>query len=386
MARILSFILLLAFFGSVAQAQSLKDISFGSESTLDIVTWNIEWFPKNGQKTADSVTRVIAAMQADVIALQEISDTALFKKTVQKVPGYKVRFAGSGSRGLAYVYNAETVTEVSFKTIYADERSAFPRTPYVMDMTFAGEHYVFINNHLKCCGDGKLDKEKSNDEETRRLRASELMQECIESKYATDRVIVLGDLNDLISDNKANNVFQNFIDDASNYRFADMEIANGPKANWSYPGWPSHLDHLLITNEIFNDLDREGSKVVTIKIEDHLKGGFSTYDQYISDHRPIGMALAVKGIGTSLGNTKTGDRTLRLHYVGELLNVQHAALSEKATVEICGMDGKVYDTQVLQAGRNRISIITSQLATGTYVVRLSTKSTIIATEKWILSR
>ena len=265
MVRILLFIPFLAFIGTNIQAQSLKDLSFGSANTLDILTWNIEWFPKNGQRTADSVTQVIKALEADVIALQEISDTSLFKQSAQKA-GYKVRFAGSGSRGLAYLYNSSTVTGLSFKTIYNDERSAFPRSPFVMEMTFADEKYVLINNHLKCCGDGRLDKGNKADEETRRLKASNLLKECIELKYPEDRVIVLGDLNDLISDKKTDNVFQSFIDDPSNYRFADMQIATGPQSDWSYPGWPSHLDHILITSEMFDDFELEGSKVVTVKV------------------------------------------------------------------------------------------------------------------------
>ena len=40
-------------------AQSLSDLSFGTDSTFEVLTWNIEWFPKNGQSTADSVKQII---------------------------------------------------------------------------------------------------------------------------------------------------------------------------------------------------------------------------------------------------------------------------------------------------------------------------------------
>ena len=45
-------------------AQSIEDISFGTETTLDIVTWNIERFPKNGQTTIDYVIEIIDANTA----------------------------------------------------------------------------------------------------------------------------------------------------------------------------------------------------------------------------------------------------------------------------------------------------------------------------------
>jgi hypothetical protein len=85
-----------------------------------------------------------------------------------------------------------------------------------------------------------------------------------------------------------------FIDDSENYLFADYEIATGTSANWSFPNWPSHLDHLLITNELFSEFENEDSEVKTIKIDDYLSG-WSEYDQNISDHRPVALKLNMDG-------------------------------------------------------------------------------------------
>ena len=46
---------LMLVMGGQLYAQSLSDISFGTDETFEVVTWNIEWFPKNGTATADSV-------------------------------------------------------------------------------------------------------------------------------------------------------------------------------------------------------------------------------------------------------------------------------------------------------------------------------------------
>ena len=35
--------------GILIKAQSLDNLSFGSQNTFEIMTWNIETFPKNGQ-------------------------------------------------------------------------------------------------------------------------------------------------------------------------------------------------------------------------------------------------------------------------------------------------------------------------------------------------
>ena len=66
---------------------------------------------------------------------------------------------------------------------------------------------------------------------------------------------VLGDFNDDISESNSNNVFLDFINDSNSYYFADMLIANGPSADWSFPTWPSHLDHILISNEFFDEFN-----------------------------------------------------------------------------------------------------------------------------------
>ena len=104
-------------------------------------------------------------------------------------------------------------------------------------------------------------------------------------------VIVIGDLNDDLADEDSINVFQNFINDSTNYKFVDMEIAYGSSINFSKPDYPSHLDHILITNELFDEFKNPGSKVKTIHLEDYFDGGWNEYNNFVSDHRPVGLRL-----------------------------------------------------------------------------------------------
>jgi hypothetical protein len=198
-------------------------------------------------------------------------------------------FESTWFAGLAYIYKTETIEINDIYEIYTTSPywSPFPRSPMVMDMNFMGENYIIINNHFKCCGDGNLNLNDDEDEETRRYIASNLLKEYIDDNFPTSNVIVLGDLNDELTDFSNNNVFQMFIDDAENYIFADIEIAEGSSSEWSFPNWPSHLDHILITNELFDMLDY----IETIRIDDFMDGGFSEYDQNISDHRPVALKL-----------------------------------------------------------------------------------------------
>ena len=69
-------------------AQNLNNLSFGTDSTFEVVSWNIEWFPKNGNTTANYVQTILTNLNADVYALQEIDDTTLLKQVIANIVGY----------------------------------------------------------------------------------------------------------------------------------------------------------------------------------------------------------------------------------------------------------------------------------------------------------
>ena len=279
---------------TLVKSQNLNDLSFGTDSTFEVISWNIEWFPKNGTTTSNYVETILSNLQADVYALQEIDDTTLLKSIVANIPGYECHFKSSYYGGLAFVYNTNTVSINNKYEIYTSQPywSAFPRSPQVLELTFKGEDYVIINNHFKCCGDGSLNTNDPNDEEMRRLTAVTLLKQYIDSLFVNERVILVGDLNDILTDSPTNNVFQSIIDDNVNYMFPDMQIALGNPTDFSYPTWPSHLDHILITNELFIDFQNPNSEIRCIKIDDYMNN-WNQYDNNISDHRPVGIKLEV---------------------------------------------------------------------------------------------
>ena len=281
---ILSFICFTLLF-----SQDYPDL--GSDDSFDFMTWNIEWFPKNGQVTLDYVIEIIEDIDVDVIAIQELDDRDMFDQMISSLNGYSGYYESSWFAGLAYIYKTELVEINEIYEIYTTSPywNAFPRSPMVMDMNFNGINYFLINNHFKCCGDGSLNLNDDSDEEKRRYDAINLLREYIDNNLSDKNVIVLGDLNDDISESISNNVFQIILDDP-NYYFADSDIAEGSSSNWSFPNWPSHLDHILITNELFDELP--DSNVETIKLDQYMSGGWSEYDQNVSDHRPVFMKLS----------------------------------------------------------------------------------------------
>lgn len=150
---------------------------------------------------------------------------------------------------------------------------------------------MVINNHLKASGDGIINYNDQWDEEYRRLEAMNKLKLYVDNNLSDDRVFLVGDLNDELTDDMESNVFQTVLQQPERYIFADMTIAEDSSSNWSYPSWPSHLDHIMITNELYDSFENSASEIKTLKIDNYLESGWYEYNSNISDHRPVGIKL-----------------------------------------------------------------------------------------------
>lgn len=270
----------------------------GTDSTLEVATWNIENFPKAGATTIERVRQVVEALAVDIIAVQEISTDAgggpAFDAVVAALDGWGGARATSDSyQNLGFIYRETGGLQVTATyEIFAagDYSREFPRAPFVLEATWNGASVLVVCNHLKAGGNGVLAPDDAWDEETRRRDACLLLEEFVEIQFPAHRVFIVGDLNDELTDLPPNNVFQNFLDDPAGWRFADLAIAQGPSDGWSYPGWPSHLDHVLITSELFAALESPGAVTVVAPLAAAL-GSFSKFDTEVSDHLPVVVRL-----------------------------------------------------------------------------------------------
>ncbi len=291
-------ILFVSIFWTQVNGQELDLLSFGEDDSFEVMTWNLETFPTSGSITIDSVRKIIQNLEVDVIGLQEIQDTFALREVVDGLPNYEIFIADGFYTGLAYVYNKNTVQiNAAYKIFDAFQFwDIFLRAPVVMECSFMDQEFVIINNHYKCCGDGNLEQGNLDDEEGIRYESNRLLKEYIDENMSSSQVILIGDLNDNIVDVPVVNVFQMFFDDPDNYLFTDINIAFGTSAFWSFPNWPSHLDHILITDELFEEFENPASEIRTLRIDDFMLG-LNHYTNRISDHRPV--ALKLKGIPLS---------------------------------------------------------------------------------------
>ena len=393
-------LLLIAFlsFQFLGKTQGLQQLTFGTPNSLEVLTWNLEHFAKSGQTTIDSTALVIKSLNADIIAFQEIDTDADFSTLINSLSGWDGFYDGRASLALAYIYNADVIDFKSSYQIYASSSYSrpFPRRPFVMEFKFMNEEYILINNHFKCCGDGSIDLNDDYDEETRRLEATDLLKLYIDNNLSNKKVIVVGDLNDVLTDSPSDNVFQNIIEDTIQYVFADMQVAQAGNAGWSYPNWPSHIDHIFITNELFADFKKDSSECKTIKVDKAMNGGFSAYDSKISDHLPVGLKLHVKVPDTTNNDTTTIDTTLSINQIikpqlkvypnpsAKTINVYVGDMHLSGVLNLYSIKCQLVLSEIIEQAANYYRFDVSRLNKGIYELKLQSESKTTISKKIVI--
>lgn len=290
------------------------------EETLDVMTWNMEFFgatinnfgPSNVTIQAENALKVFQATLPDVIAVQEVSDEALLAQIVAQLPGYAVLCSDRFSRSfdgpdpsfppqkLCLIYNTEVVeileTKVLFEQIYDEARlgvnpilDGYPtgsassfwssgRLPWlvtaVADINGVKEKINFINIHAKS-GSGREDLE-------RRRFDNQALKDTLDAYYADENIILLGDYNDDLDESIGGGI--------TTYEviFSDPDF-DGVTSSLSEAGLRSFIfndnviDHIGISNELYDNY-LEGSEQLYIP--------FNTIENYAnttSDHLPVSV-------------------------------------------------------------------------------------------------
>ena len=251
------------------------------EDGIEVVTWNIEQFPKLGQRTIDSVANIITSLNADIYCLQEISNLSMFLVLVEILDGYSyVASDATEYLNLVVLYKEDQFVVRNQSNLFTDYMYEFAyRPPLRLEMTFLGQNaidFTLINMHLKCCDSGNgFDRRKAS---------SSILYDYLNLSVEAGVVnhIVVGDWNDDLSDMYSENSFNIFLDDTDNYKYVNYDYANsGYNTAVSYPSYPSFIDHIMISKDLFEEADN--GDIQTIRLGDYISG----YDQIISDHRPV---------------------------------------------------------------------------------------------------
>ena len=216
-------------------------VAIEDSNKIEIVTWNIERFPKT-DLSDEYIGEIFSGLGADIYLLQEIQSTSTFAKVIGDLDDYDYFLQTNGTGlGLALVYKHNIINLLSTNEILENDVRYFAsRPPLLTKVQWQKDgltkNLSLINIHYKCCGDNSIDVGNDDDEEYRRVKANQLLHEYITDNLSDENVLVAGDWNDAIQEPENTNVFQIFIEDSTNFKFVDMDIAISGQDNWSWPG------------------------------------------------------------------------------------------------------------------------------------------------------
>ncbi|MEM6298584.1 MAG: endonuclease/exonuclease/phosphatase family protein, partial [Bacteroidota bacterium] len=317
----------------VSQA-STQTACISASNTLEIVTWNIEWFghPSNSPAGSDpnaeaiqidSVRNAILQMDADLYAFQEISDLNAFATLVAQLPGYAYVASPAVSGGppvtqdedqqLVFLYRTSVINPISSKALFetvhplynggddsqltgypVTDRSRFfasGRLPFMMtaDVTINGvtDQYRFVNLHGRANNSGSPQERY----DMRRYDVTAL-EDTLSTQYGTDKLIMLGDYNDDVDETVADIVSTTTSYDAYTTSPAEYDIVTDELSAAGFRstvGFENMIDHIMVTNEIQSNYIPNSAQV-------YLEFFSSTYSSTTSDHFPVGIRMEVQAV------------------------------------------------------------------------------------------
>ncbi|HEX2845020.1 MAG TPA: Ig-like domain-containing protein [Chitinophagaceae bacterium] len=295
---------------------SLAGSSIDPLTTLEIVNWNVEWFgspvegPANDDQQEQNVKTILQNTGADVYALAEVVSEERLARIVSQMPGYAYVISDYGShtnttvnppsalalaQKLAFVYKTSVLSNITTTPLLSQGINsaadisnpaynywASGRFPFMMsaDVTLncVTKNVKFILIHAKA------NTSPTATSYDRRKRGADTLYQLLNTQYANDNIIMLGDFNDdldqSITAGFTTTSWNTFVSDATNYSPLTLPLSlAGKKSTVSYN---DVIDHVIVSNEM--DTYYMDS---TASILNDVTSLVSNYGSTTTDHYPV---------------------------------------------------------------------------------------------------
>jgi endonuclease/exonuclease/phosphatase family metal-dependent hydrolase len=351
--------------------------SKGTLRTLEIATWNLEWFghPSNGPTDdalqAKQVRQVIAASNIDLFGVQEVSDATEFNQVLAELGTnyagkYLVTTTTGGEQHLGFIYKKDVVEVQSIEPFMTADAYYFgSRAPILMKATIhiSGQTFpiLVINFHAKAFADATS--------YTRRKDAATRLKAYLDATYPNDRIVILGDYNDLfvgsILTTETNSPYKVFVDDTQNYK-----ALNTPCSFYA-PTYCSAIDHIILSNDL-------NAQFVSFTTYEELRTTIPDYHNTTTDHIPV-IATFNAPIALAAEDEVPKKPSLLTMYpnpfaTNTTLEVQNdeSGMATLSVFDVLGRKIQTIHQGFLTSGTHRFVLNASNLPNGAYFVSLQT--------------
>jgi endonuclease/exonuclease/phosphatase family metal-dependent hydrolase len=261
----------------------------GSATTLDVATWNVRNFPSTSS-TARTVADVIASLDLDVVALQEIASEAAYEELLTRLPHHdgvlsNHTYSDGSYQKLAILYRCGALAPGPPALLFSGDGGAFPRPPLQVPFHYDDGVRVFDFTVIVVLLKAGEDAES----EARRAEAFTKLANYVDSyvsSSAADEVFVIGDFNERLDEPGGAARWQPFLDDA---RFVIRTQALAEEGQASYLSSSNALIDHIVTTRALDDEVGAGQTVIP-----RIEFDVPNYRGVVSDHRPV--VLVMRGL------------------------------------------------------------------------------------------
>ena len=260
----------------------------GSDAAVDIAAWNIENFPADANTPA-VVAALITSLGLDLVAVEEIADEDAFDELLALLPGYQSllsvhEYSPGEYQKVGYIYRSDVVELDPQDLLFQDDTFQFPRPPFQVGVTVpdaAGGvvEFTAIVLHLKA-GTATEDRHRRHDA---MITLEQHVRELVDG--GADKVIVLGDYNEILTSEAGRDVFAPFLSATDRYTVQTDDLAQSGAATFVPTG--RMLDHIVTTSGFTADVSESGPLIPPLDVE------VPDYVDRVSDHLPVAIALPI---------------------------------------------------------------------------------------------
>ncbi len=302
-----------------------------SSNAIRIATYNLDFFatdvkndggiefgPADDTLQAANVAAVFRILDADIFALQEISNDSVLKQVVLGLPDHKMILSDRWSHSwqapdaqfppqkIGFVYNTRVATLVDYEVLFAElydsiqsgsrslsdypgsDPSAFwssGRLPFTARFDLAVDGVVqrvrVVVIHSKS---GSMP-----DDYNRRVYDVKYLFDYLKSHFVNDKIVLLGDFNDDVDQSvkaSATSPYDSFVADESHYSVLTYDLSQSGQS--SFPGLKSFIDHMIISSEMKSAY--VANSVTLVHADDFIEN----YAETTSDHLPVVATFLIK--------------------------------------------------------------------------------------------
>lgn len=356
-----------------AQIQEL-----GSEGTLDIATWNIEWFgsssngPSNDDIQVQNVADIIMGSGVDIWAVQEIVDVNRAMELDSMLPDYweSILASESGQQRIGFMWDSRVLQLRQSTHILQSFNYEFAGRPPLkaeFNVTLPDTSFVatFITVHMKAFSDQTSYE--------RRVEAAKRVKNHIDfTSLSSQPVFFLGDFNDKLTAstyNRQPSPYVPFLDDTDDYAVLTWPLEQD--GGYSFQSG-SFLDHIVVSNEA-NEMWLQGSTQVMTNLVT-----VNSFYARTSDHLPVMASFGnVVGTGIQEEDVFPVEPIITSLYPNPVSGTLNVSINERfagigadktSVVSLVDMLGRVVYSEVLFEGDIEIDV--TPYAAGVYALRV----------------